>query len=171
MTLLIKINGVYVDYKEFKIESNELSSVENLEKIIKVIDERRECQGSSEITRTSVNEHFLSSFTYIDETDSLRQNQCHLLLPLDKKVQNVSCKARKSIKDALNKQTIRRQRNKNVKYLKVEDLSPRKRERLLKLKKQLCSQERTKQRAQINARMYKGLMQKLWMILLIKVFK
>ena len=161
MTLLIKVNGVYVDHKEFGIESNELSSVENLEQIIKVIDERRVCQGSSEITRTSVNEHLLGSFTYRDKIDSLGHNQCRLLLPLDEKVQNISCKACKSIRDALNEKIIRRQRNKNSKYLKVEDLSPRKRERLLKLKKQLRSQERTKQRAQGNARMYKGLMHKI----------
>ena len=36
-------------------------------------------------------------------------------------------------------------------------MSPRKRERLLKLKKELHSQGRAKQRAQVNARMYKKL--------------
>ena len=97
-TLLIKVNGVYVDHKEFGIETNELSSVENLEQVIKVIDERKICQSCSEIPRSSVNNHLLSSFSYVDKIDSLRHNQCHLLLPLDLKEQNVSCKACKSVK-------------------------------------------------------------------------
>ena len=103
ITLLIKFNGVYVDHKEFGIETNELSSVENLEQVIKVIDERKIYQGCSEIPRASVNNHLLSSFSYVDKIDCLRHNQCHLLLPLDLKEQNVSCTACKSVKAVLKK--------------------------------------------------------------------
>ena len=156
MTLLIKVNGVQVDHKAFEIESDHLNSAANLMDVINIIEKREICQGCPDITPTSDNYHLLKSFTYVDKSDIIRNNHCLLLLPTDNNENSNSCKSCKSVKTVLNKKIIRRQQNKNKNYLRINDLSPRKKAKLLKLKRQLDYKGRTIERAKVNIRLLKN---------------
>ena len=61
--------------------------------------------------------------------------------------------------NTLNKKIIRRQQSKNDIYLTINNLSPSKK-KLLKLKAQLKSEERTKDRAKIKVRALKNIVLK-----------
>ena len=113
MKLFIKVNEVNVDYKDFGIENNEMTSVEEVENAIKLIDRRKVCQGRPKITCTPYTEHLLSTFTHSDKAVAVRHNQYSLLLPINNSMQDASCKACKSVEFVLNKKIIRRQNNKN----------------------------------------------------------
>ena len=160
MKLFIKVNEVNVDHKDFGIENNGMTSVDEVENAIKLIDRRKVCQGCPKITCTPYTEHLLSTFTHSDKAVAVRHNQCSLLLPINIGMEDASCKACKSVEFVLNKKIIRRQNNKNANYLSVANLSPRKRERLLKLKKQLTAKGRAKVRAQQSARLLREVLRK-----------
>ena len=93
MKLFIKVNEVNVDHKDFGIENNEMTWVDEVENAIKLIDRRKVYQGCPKITCTPYTEHFLSSFTHSDKAVAVRHNQCSLLLPINNGIENASCKA------------------------------------------------------------------------------
>ena len=107
MTLLIKVNGVYLNYKNFGIESSvtsyQLSSIENVKAVITIVDEREVCQGCPEIKLSSYNSQLLNSFSYVDKSDTVRHNNCLLLLPTENDKQFSNCKFCRSAKSILDK--------------------------------------------------------------------
>ena len=62
MTLFIKVNGVRVNHKNFGIESDQLSSVENVKAVITIVDKREVFQGCPEIKLSSHNSDLFNSF-------------------------------------------------------------------------------------------------------------
>ena len=146
MTLFIKVNGLHINHKNFGIESHQLSSVENVQAVITIVDKREICQGCPEIKLSSHNSDLFNSFAHVDKSDTVRHDNCLLLLPTENDKQFSSCKFCKSAKNTLNRKIIRRQQSKNDNYLTIKNLSPSKK-KLLKLKVQLKSEGRTKERA------------------------
>ncbi|XP_043469969.1 uncharacterized protein LOC122503473 [Leptopilina heterotoma] len=159
LTLHIKINGVKIDHTRFGIQNNVITSIDMLKDTIKIIDECKICQGCRDIAKTPENGLLLENFTYIDKLNNLRHSQCSLLLT-DEKYQNNACKCCKSVKHLLHKKIIRRQHCKNTKYLNLKNLSPKRKEQVLKLKRLKASEGKAKKRAQDSNRSLKKIVQK-----------
>ena len=159
MTVLIKINGKFVDHSMFGIESHQLHSEKDLEIVIERINKCKICQGFPDVNLSEENANYLASFSYVDRINVLRHKHCPLVLSEKNDAQeiklNKQCKYCKTVKDLLRKKILRRQKSKNSNYLKLSELSPRKQEKLSKIAKTLKSTSRAKVRAQTNVRLLK----------------
>ena len=135
MTILIKLIGKSIDHTEFGFETDHLRSVKDFEDVIEVVHNREICRGCPDILLNAGNSNNFSSFSYMDKVDVLRHKRCPLILATDQEGKGKGqCKYYKTVKELLRRKIIRRQHNKRSNYLKTSDLSPRKLEKLQKLR-------------------------------------
>lgn len=147
MSLHIKIKCVKIDHTRFGFQNNVITTFDMLKDTINIIDKCKICHGCQDIAKSSENGHLLKNLIYIDKLNNLRHNKCPPLLT-DEKNTNNNCKCCKSIKHLLHKKIITRQHCKDTKYLKLKNLSPKRKEQIMKLKRVKSSVGRAKTRAQ-----------------------
>lgn len=157
MTLLIKINGKVFAHTEVNIETNEMSSANDLEMAILAVHGIQICHGCPDVKINKDNAHDLFSFAYSDGMDVVHHRNCQIILNKDE-IEKHQCKYCKIVKQRLNMKIIRRQHAKKYKYLKISDLSPKRQLKIKQIMQKLNTTNKSKERAQTNIRLQKKLL-------------
>ena len=154
LTVRINVMGRRLKPDEFGFESNVALNVEDIENIIKIVDNSRICSGCAEI---SASENIVTLFTCRDKEGYLRHTFCPLLLPKENGRAN-KCKFCARAKHTLNQKMVRIKKSKKVtkKYMQVTNLSPQRRQKILRLQNKLKSEARDKIRAQNKVNVLKN---------------
>ena len=121
LTVRINVMGRRLKPEEFGLERNVALNVEDIENIIKIVDNSRICSGCAEI---SASENIITSFTCRDKKGYLRHTFCPLLLPKENDRAN-KCKFCARAKHILNQKMVRIKKSKEVtkKYMKLTNLT------------------------------------------------
>lgn len=85
MCFSIYVNDKCINCAEFGLEADKVQSVEELEKLITLIDKRRVCQGCQDIELSETNLRLLQTFASVNRIKFVQSNHCPILLPEDEK--------------------------------------------------------------------------------------
>lgn len=110
MTTVMKINGTYCDYRKLGVEVNEIVSVNKLIDIIEILDKCEICQGCPDITCTPIVKDLMCPFSHLDNNDTIRHNNCTLVLTTENEKENFRCKYCKTVKELLKQKQKRREK-------------------------------------------------------------
>lgn len=143
MKFKIKIMGRNIDTEKFNLKTNEITTINELEEIIKSVNERRVCSGCAKI---NAEENIINSITTRDKEGYLRHKSCPFILETDEK--NYMCKFCIRVRRTLNKKKrINKRKERAIKYLKLNNLSPERKRQINFLKMKLHAEKRAKKRA------------------------